>query len=415
MQTVNVVYNPNPKQRQFQFSKSDNLVLLGGKGSGKTYSLAQKLFQLAGYNQGLDGGMLCPTLKMFKRDVLPTIRGIAKENKIPFKFHKNDFVFEFPLSQNNCYVYHSEDKGESIAGSNLGWAVINEVTLCDYLAFAELKSRVRAKGAYLPQVAMSGTPEEFEWVHEKLIEPGLAEIIYCSTHDNKDNLNPSYIRMLEETYDELMQQAYIHGKVVLFRGKRAAWNFDRTKHVKADHPLPDAYAKWVSLDFNVDPMCATVWLRLPIGNKAKLWAIDEIILRNSNTPEFAKVLKEKYGTDLTIYPDPMGNSRSTKGYKTDIDILREEGFLDIKFRRKIRSVRGCMLAMNKGFEKDEILIHPKCKNLITDLEQVVWKDSGTEFDKSNPLRTHSLDGAKDMYEYEFPVLGQEAQITIRQK
>lgn len=410
-----IVYNPNEKQRQFHFSRSDVLLLLGGKGSGKTYSLCQKMFQLAGENFGIDGGILCPTLKMFKRDVLPTVKRIAKDNNIPYKFKRDDFKFVFPESENECWVFHSEDHGESIAGPTLGWALINEVTLCDYLAYAELRSRARDKAASRLQIAMSGTPEEFEWVHETIIEPGINEVIYCSTHDNKHNLNPAYIRMLEETYDERMQQAYIHGKIVSFKGKHVAWSFDREKHIRSDHPEPAAHTIWVSLDFNVDPMCATLWMRMPSESGVKIWAFDEIILRNSNTPHFSSVLKELYGLDVTIYPDPAGNARSTKGYKTDIDLLRDEGFNDIKYRRKIRSVRGCMLAMNKMFEKGEILIHPKCKNLIKDLEQVVWDDSGTQFDKSNPLRTHSLDGAKDMCDYEWPILSPDAQITVRRK
>lgn len=411
---ANIVYNPNKKQRKFHFSDSPIVLLLGGKGSGKTYSLGHKTFQLAGYNSGLDGGMLCPTLKMFKRDVLPTMKYLSKENKIPMKFHKTDFYFEFYESNNKCYVFHSEDDGESIAGPNLAWGVINEVTLCSYLAYAEFRSRMRDKRAALMQIGMSGTPEQFEWVHETIIEPGINDVIYCSTYDNKENLNPAYITMLEQTYDEAMQQAYIHGKIVMFKGKRAAWSFDRERNVTNEDIDTEGRQLCVSLDFNVDPMVATIWVRVP-ERGIKFWAIDEIILRNSNTPEMCDVLKERYGTDLIIYPDPAGNARSTKGYKTDMDVIRDKGFEDIRYRRKVRSVRGSMLALNKGFEKGEVVVHPRCKHFIKDCEQVIWADSGTEFDKSNPARTHSLDGAKNMYDYEYPIASQEAQIIVRQK
>jgi hypothetical protein len=72
-----------------------------------------------------------------------------------------------------------------------------------------------------------------------------------------------------------------------------------------------------------------------------------------------------------------------------------------------------MLAVNNLFDKDEILIDPKCKNLIRDLDQVVWKDDSTTFDKSNPKLTHSLDGMKDMIDYEFPIMSNTKQVTIR--
>ena len=45
----------------------------------------------------------------------------------------------------------------------------------------------------------------------------------------------------------------------------------------------------------------------------------------------------------------------------------------------------------------------KCPNLVADLEQCVFKKGSFEIDKSNPNRTHWLDGFKNMVEYEWPV------------
>ena len=61
-----------------------------------------------------------------------------------------------------------------------------------------------------------------------------------------------------------------------------------------------------------------------------------------------------------------------------------------------------MNSVNALFDKDSILVNPICKNLIADLEQIKWKDSGFEFDKSNTKRSHWLDGMKDMIIYKYP-------------
>lgn len=409
-----IVYKPNKKQRMFHLDlESQQLLMLGGKGSGKTHSLVMKAIQLAGENPGVDGGILCPSLKMFKRDFWPTLRRICSDNRIKYYYNKADSVVHFFSTDNVAYVYHSEDDGESIAGANLGWAVINEVTLCSKGAHAELTSRCRDKRARINQIAMSGTPEQFEWVYDDLIQSGLAKTIYTSTYDNKENVSDNYIKMLESVYDETMQRAYIHGEVVLFRGKRVAHSFSRDRHLKQFTGNYKDYQLWVSMDFNVDPMTATIWARMPVTEGLKLWAFDEIILSNSNTQEMGNVLKEKYGLDLTIYPDPAGNNRSTQSIYSDIIHLENMGFKKVKCRKKIESVRGCMIAVNNLFDKDEILIDPKCKNLIRDLDQVVWKDDSTTFDKSNPKLTHSLDGMKDMIDYEFPVMSNTKQVTIR--
>ena len=106
---------------------------------------------------------------------------------------------------------------------------------------------------------------------------------------------------------------------------------------------------------------------------------------------------------VRLYPDPAGNARSTKGLnRSDIQILRESGFPNILFHRSIKSVRDCVNAVNALFDQDAVLIHPRCKQLIADLEQIKWRDSGFEFDKSNSKRSHWLDGFKDMVNFEYP-------------
>ena len=94
-----IKYKPLDKQRQFHFSKKPKVYLSAGYGFGKTYSLCMKMFWLMNFNHGLAGGILCPTIKMFKRDVLPTIRDICIGNGIIYEFNKSDSIFYFPLTK----------------------------------------------------------------------------------------------------------------------------------------------------------------------------------------------------------------------------------------------------------------------------------------------------------------------------
>jgi len=55
-----------------------------------------------------------------------------------------------------------------------------------------------------------------------------------------------------------------------------------------------------------------------------------------------------------------------------------------------------------------LLIDPKCKHLIRDLEQVRWKadpygNSLAELDKSDPMRTHVSDALGYLIAREFPM------------
>ena len=402
-----IKYNMLAHQKPFHESVASKVYLSSGYGSGKTHSLCMKILKTANINRGLPGGILSPDLKMFKRDVLPTLREITQENDIPFKFRTQDSTVILPDIGVEAFVFHDEDKGASIRGPNLAWMAINEVTLISKEGFLAAIARVRRKDAKLLQTFMSGTPESFNWAYEYFIENPRedTDLIYGSSKDNI-YVHESYFDMLEGSYDELMRQQYIDGKFVNLIGKRALWAFDRFKHVNKEIERNDDMPIWISLDFNLNPMAATFWNVYPVSSKVRLKAFDEICLNTSNTEEMAQAIYQKLKTkDVTIYPDPAGNSGSTKASKgrTDITILKDAGFKDIKYKNSIRSVRDCLNAFNNMLSKGQIELSHRCRNLIADAEQCTLRNDSVNLDKSNPMRTHWLDGAKDMIDYEFPI------------
>ncbi len=404
-----------PYQGQFQNSTKPKVYLSGGYGSGKTYSLVMKMFWLMDQNRGLAGGILCPTTKMYKRDVYPTIVEICRENGIRYKYNKSDLVWFFPDAGATVYVFHGEDDGASIRGPNLAWGLINEVTICTEKTFKAFLARVRQKRARFLQVAMSGTPEEFNWAYEYFIENPRedTELIFGNSRQNVYN-HEDYIALLEASYDKLMQEQYIDGKYVNLKGGRAAYAFDRQLHTRPDVKRIPGLPVRVSLDFNVAPMAATLWNIVPKGYDGgpMVRAFDEICLQNSNTYELCDALEEKIGRDsdgeftdeVYVYPDPAGRARSTKSRNTsDFDILKEAGFTDLRYHSTI-SVRDCLNALNNMFDKDEVVLNSKkCRQTIADYEQCVLKKDVFEIDKKNLKRSHWLDGSKNFIQYEFPV------------
>jgi len=408
-----VAYNPLSHQRKFHFSDKPYCGLVTGYGGGKSYSLVMKMLRLASQNYGLDGGILAPDLKMFKRDILPLISMIKDENKLRISYNRQDGYIDIPETKNKVWVFHDQDHGESIKGPNLAYFLINEATIISKEAFEATMGRVRLKQARVPQIAFSGTPEGFGYVYKTFVEKQRedTDIIFGSTKENI-HLHESFVARMESSYDSLMQQAYIEGKFVNLNGRQAIYSFDRRKHCVPVKYEPEKYPVWISLDFNVNPMAASVMHYTP-HLKTKLRVFADIKLKTSDTPQMAQYIKEKYGTNVTIYPDPAGNSRSTKGVNiSDISILKEYGFNNIKFKRRIASVRDCLNATNAMFSKDEIQIDPSCVNLITDIEQVNLNDAGI-LDKTDPERTHWVDGLKDLIDFEFPIVKPLGSSTIQ--
>lgn len=349
-------------------------------------------------------GLLCPTLKMAKRDVLPTLRAIANENKIVFDYNKADSYFYFPQTKNTIWIFHGEDDGESIRGPNLSFMLINEFTLINEPTYQAAIARVREPKAKFRQIAMSGTFENYGGVYEIITNDSQCEVIYGSTRENI-HTPKSYIKMLESSYDDDMQKQYIDGIPVLNMSKKAARQFNRDLHVKTveyNQEMPI----WMTLDFNVDPMAAVLWNKYPdIEEGPTLRAFKEYSLKNSSTQELANAVRAEFDPKtICVFPDPAGNSRSTKAHgTTDIDILRKAGFEDIRYKKAIPSVRDCLNALNNAFSKNMIQIDPSCIELIKDLERVEIKPGTDIIDKADNRRTHWLDGLKNCIDYEYPI------------
>ena len=408
-----------PYQREFQDAMTPKVYLSSGFGGGKTYALMMKMFQLADLNRGCPGGILTPSYKMYKRDIIPTIRGICQDNGIRYRYNKSDMLWYFPDTSTYVYAFTSEDE-DSIKGPNLGWFVVNEAPLCTEKSVMMALSRIRLKKAPHPCLALSGTPEGFNWVYDYFVRTPRKDttLIFGDSRMNK-HVAASYFSMLEDSYDPMMQKQYIGGHFVNLNGKAAAWSFNRFRHVakgvKKVHGLP----VWVSLDFNVSPMSATLWNRVPLGFdtgdrwRVPLRAFDEIKIESSNTYEVADAIIERcekdsngrLADDVWIFPDPAGRARSTKSMNlSDFDILVQKGFQrsQIKYKNVI-SVKDCLNAMNALFARNQIVIDEKCVETITDLERCVLKGNVFEIDKSDPKRTHWLDGIKNMIDYNFPI------------
>lgn len=425
-------YDRLPYQAQFDESTAFYNCLFSGYGGGKTYALCMKLLKLSAINRGMAGGLLVPTLKMFKRDVIPTFKEILWPAGIQFKYHSADACLRIPALGAEIYVFHSEDDGESIRGPNLAYGGVNEVTLCSEAAFKAFLARIRIKAAPLRQIAMSGTPEGFNWAYDMFVaDPRPDTDVFYGDMRLNHHIAETYAELLMSSYDDIMTQLYVEGKFVNKTAGAALYKFNRAKHVQDNVVQIPGLDVWVNVDFNVAPMAATLFNRMPdhpdelarlrdehkgiaIGSH-KLRGFAEICIDGADTWELARQIKEKAGKKagkIILFPDPAGNSRKTSALDnvTDIDILEGEGFDDIRYETKI-SVRESLNATNAFLQKNLVTFdRKKCTETIKDLEQCILKPGTNQLEKKkNPKRTHWLDGFKNMINHEWPIAVGERQ------
>lgn len=140
----------------------------------------------------------------------------------------------------------------------------------------------------------------------------------------------------------------------------------------------------VGLDFNVDPMSAVVWSKA--ADEMHVW--DTIELRNSGTEEMCAEIRRRYPSrEIVIYPDPTGVARKTAAPvgQTDFTIIKRAGFQlrapasPTPVADRINETNA-LLCNQAG--RRRLLIHPKCKRLITAIERLAYKPDSSVIDKT---------------------------------
>lgn len=160
----------------------------------------------------------------------------------------------------------------------------------------------------------------------------------------------------------------------------------------------------VGLDFNVDPMSAVIWSKA--ADEMHVW--DTIELRNSGTEEMSAEIKRRYPErQVIVYPDPSGAFRKTAAPvgQTDFTILKRHGF-------QVRSPNAAPPVQDRINETNallcnqagrrRLLIHPKCKRLITSIERLAYKPDSSVISKEDGY-DHMVDALGYAVHVEWPI------------
>lgn len=387
------------------------LMFSGGYGSGKTYGIGLKAMQLSMINRNLPGGLMAPSYKEMRRDVIPTIDDILEKMNIKRWDYKRDDYIRFPWTRGKIYLFSGKEK---VRGPNLAFFLFNEMTLLEAERIREGIGRVRLKRAPHPQIAGSGTPEGLSnWCYKKLVQKPMknSRLIFSKTDDNLHNLHGEYVENMVESFDEISLKAYREGQWINMTEGQFYFAFNTA--INCDpliNQMPGMHVH-CALDFNVQNMTATLWHY----NGAYLLGFDEIVLKNNaDTKKMgAALINRGYGpNNTTIYPDPAGRARSTKG-KPDIDQLKGMGFLDIRVRNAAPQFRRRQLNVNNLLDKGIIVFNPeKMPQFQMDLMAVSQDPVTLEKDKSDPERTHASDGVDYMCDILFPWSGERPESTV---
>ena len=384
--------------------------LVGGFGCGKTRVGIMKcllsLTNLKNPSLGTSNGLiLYPTYSLAEEVFVEPFCRLLEHNNIHYEYNIAQHKFRTMFGNIKIYVTNQAHK---IVGSNYTWCYIDEIDV-ESKRNAELavnKALGRLRGCEDAELFMTTTPEGFKFAHDYLVNKASPSkyVVHGRTEDNP-YLPKAYIESLKENYDEHLLKAYLEGKFVNLQ-KGVCYNgFSRERNIKECTYNPSQPIH-VGIDFNVQPMACCIIQEQ--SNSPQIKVIDEILLTQDGsgdllTERMMETIKQKYpNRSYNAYPDATGSARHSSSRFSDIMLIQKANFM-VHVRHINPLVINRVNSMNNNLSKGNIIIDPKCKYLIRDLEQVVLKEGTRDIDKaSNSELSHISDALGYYTDYKHP-------------
>lgn len=379
-----------PKQYDFFFLQDREALLEAGIGYGKSRVASLWLAHQTQEHPGTRWIMAARDYRQLKTsidaefeyyliDILGLERNIdyAKTSGSPihYKFRNGSEIYGF-----GAVNYDTAFRSGNYSGA---WG--DEVDFWNPEAVNSLRGRIRVAPEL---IRWTSSPNGFNHVYEDFYKKKIGPVINASSFENP-TLSPEYIESLKASYDERLFKQEVMAERLSLTAGRVYYAFDRDKHVK-DIEFNRQYPVWAGVDFNVDPMTASIGQLIPVLGGHQLLIIDEVFLRHSNTEALALAIKAKYGPDVSIVPDSTGIKRTTNANISDIQILKNHFTKVMPGLNPYRVDRYA--SVNGAFANNKVLISSRCINLIKDLETLAYKQGSDEPDTSiSHLLTHASD------------------------
>lgn len=374
-------------QKQVANDEARFVVLVTGRRFGKTTLGVRQLF----FNARLPDQNVWAVLPSYRQ-----ARNVwwdqVKKKAIELNWAKkiNEADLSIILKNGSKISLKGADNRDALRGAKLNYIFLDECANIDKEAYTEvLRPTLSDTGG---KAMFAGTPKGISnWLYD----------IYQQGQDPTETNWSSYqfttiqggfvpedeIEQAKQELDQKVFKQEYEGTFENYEG-RIYYGFDRKENVRDFTFEQRQNIIHVGIDFNVSPLTAICF----VIKDNKMYVIDEIEMFGSNTEELANEIHNRFpGTKIIAYPDPSGRARKTNSPKTDFNILHNAGFI-VKAPSRHIPVRDRINAVNSKFcsgtGERGIIVHPKCKSLITAMERHIYRP-GTQQPEKNGSKDYS--------------------------
>lgn len=358
---------------------------MGGAGSGKSYSITQKIIMRC-LNEQIKVLVCRRYGTTIRNTCFSLFKEILEKWKIReyIKINESDFRIVFPNGSEIIFMGLDEET-KLLSLNNIGTVFIEEAYEVPQNIVEQLNLRMRGNNAN-QQIIMAWNPiSQNHWLYNFSVEnPPENSIFLHSTYKDNPFLNADYVASLEELQQRNPQKARIYCN--------GEWGIDTDGLV---------FTNWRTEDFDeLDLLSSGLEYRVgsDLGFRDATTVITSFYDRANKRIYVADELY-KTGLQLDQIAAAIGNMGIGKHQKIYMDsaeprsiqYFRNQGFNAVPCIKGRDSVKARILFL----QNHEIIIKPKCEHVITEFSNFSWiKDKKTNQFTDNTTHefSHCIDG-----------------------
>ncbi len=357
--------------RLFDEEQCKYVAYRGGIGAGKTWIGSHYALEKAARNPQVRGFIGANTFPQLSQSTLSGLYEVAAAYGIPIHPKTPEAAAKkksLKLWDRVEVLCRSAENYKLWDGFKVGWWWLDEAKDMSQEAYRTICERHRDGRVDRLEGWMTASPVGLNWFGEIEEDPDV-KVVLADTRENVF-LPPDYVPTLLSKMGAEMIEQQIGGKVLNTAAGTCYPKFSRGENM--GQFSRGTGEMLIGIDFNVDPGMHAYLLEIRGDD---VFVLDEIYLRNGDTPSLAKELERRYGTGIALVPDAAGGARSTTG-TSDHAILREHGFklknrpANPPIKNRINAVNGRIL---NGLGERHLFVDNACKLLRRDLESCTWE------------------------------------------
>jgi len=372
---------------QFDFFNATEPIVLfrAGFASGKSFIATFKAITLLIEHPLNTFAYFLPTYGLIRDIAYPNFTELLETLGVQYTLNKSSASIK--IHGGGEIHFRSMQDPSKIVGTEYGGIFIDEADLLPKHKMEEIYIKILGRnrqplkdknGVILNKpnpLFIVSTPESYNFLYslENRLKDKESKIIVAKTTSNKF-VPQSYIDSLKEQYPDNVLKAYLGGQYINLQNGNVYEYFNRDIHVKEFEIPAEIKEINVGVDFNIGYCALTLSFEL-------LGVIN--IFESSGPPNVFEIkdyltdIVNKYNTArINIYPDSSGGLTNSNSSRVELSELRKIPNASVIAGKRNPAVTDTVVWVNKMFQDNKIVIHPKANKLIEALEQQAWDDNG---------------------------------------